>query len=388
MLRVLIVVVVLFPVYCFSQNQTIPANGFARYSELGDELYIAALYSEFTSQDPSVIRSLSNVRMEMKITTERVAYRKLARLFVSSSAINNRPEVLTANADAMEAFLGSFQDHLYWGDHIVINRVAEGVTVAINGVALTQIDSPDLFNVLLNIWIGDVPPSREFKAQILGAESTDDLQAAFLNVNFQPERVAAIESWLSDAEESVAAEEVAPSPRPQPVAQAQPTPTRRPPPVVVAPTIAAPRADTATQTESADAAAQQEEPQVAVVSRPPVQTEPEPEPEDTFDDEFSAENLLAAQLYANKLLIHSQRNMSYPNISRRLGQQGTVVASVTIDRDGALLDYILTEESNHSPLNSAVKKGVRRSEPFPEIPRQIRGESFTFRVPVTFRFSE
>ena len=48
------------------------------------------------------------------------------------------------------------------------------------------------------------------------------------------------------------------------------------------------------------------------------------------------------------------------------------------------LAFELEDKTKHRMLNEAVVKGVKRSAPFPEVPELIKGETFTFQVPVAF----
>ncbi len=380
------------------------ANGFAKYSEFDEDLYIGALYLTSPSDNPAAIRRSVPKRMEIKIVPRKLSYRRFGNLLIKSAAINNAPQVLVDNADAMESFLGWFKGNLTNGDHLVLAHTARGFSLTINGVELGTLASPTLFNVLLNTWIGGVPPNRDFKTGILGQARSEQLQQDFASLAYDRGRIAQIERWKTDmqalaaeearlAEEERIAREAAKKAelarqrardveKKRAAARARAAEKARIANIEAA-KGAAGAGQSALVAGQKSAAREQKPAQLAMAGKQNIEIE-EDAPR---ADEFSAENLLAVQLYANKLLVHSQKKMQYPKVSRRMGHHGTVVASVTIDSRGQLIDFVLTETSKYNPLNLAVKKGIERAEPFPVPPDNIAGKDFTFTVPVTFRYN-
>lgn len=452
-------------------DSALVANGYARYSELGSDFYVGALFMRIPSSDPEVIRGVADKRMEFKILGG-MSHRRFAQLLVKGSAINNKPQLLVENAKAMEAFLGGLKGNLNHGDHVVFAPTKGGLSLSVNSVELVAVEAPGLLNVLLNIWIGDVPPSRDFKSRMLGLTSPLEYQGDFDFLKYSPLRASEIKAWKaasaapvqnSARERRLQSEQAAVAGKNRVVNQGVTVKEGR---VAQASTVARAGASSGVQAaqrgrvESLNAsvnrspeqqrsaihltsgggtllerpAAEQHMPlaenaldavaaeaevamspasatpeleadqsievakRVAAVSKDavfesPVSEGPVPEvmvsEADRLAEEkaISAEDVLNEQFYANKLLLHSQQKMRYPEFSRRMGQEGTIIVSVTIDRKGTLVDFVLTEASEYSPLNEAVKKGITQSEPFPQIPEKIPGNTFTFVVPVTFKIT-
>lgn len=400
-------------------DDSLSANGYAKYSEFGNDVFIAALYVDSRSDDVAALRNKVQKRIEIKIVADKYSYRRLASMFVKGAAINNRPALLTSNAQAMENFLSWFRGNFVQGDHIVLNNQRDGFSFYINGVKLADIKSPQLFNILLNTWIGEVPPSREFKASVLGEKNASDFAGEFLVLESKPSRISEIERWKSDAENTDVLAREQGVKNVKPVKAAAVVKRTTPSPVKKAVQVAAKVSSVVPKSsESKSSTPESNEPKstskpkvvasvpakvvkkesvkVVIEATPkPVQKLAKIEPQQAIsnaneynrNNEFSAENLLATQLYTNTLLRHCQSKMIYPRVSRRLGQTGTIVAMVTIDREGKLISSKLTEATEHKKLNAAVEKGIKRSVPYPNMPDHIKSDTFTFQVPVAYKLA-
>src|SRR5690606_13939535 len=96
-------------------------NGLAVHQELGNEIFIGALYSEVLSDDPQTLMS-SNLpmRMELKIIApDGIPLRRFSRMWIEGMAINNNSSLLTEQADNVVKFDGLFKGKLLQNDHIV-----------------------------------------------------------------------------------------------------------------------------------------------------------------------------------------------------------------------------------------------------------------------------
>ena len=96
----------------------------------------------------------------------------------------------------------------------------------------------------------------------------------------------------------------------------------------------------------------------------------------------------AVRDYGAELTAWLSRHKKYPRRARLRGQQGTALLFVELDRDGTLLDYRLEETSGHRALDREVMAMVKRAEPLPKPPEDLRGDRLTYRIPVDFFFSE
>lgn len=307
-------------------------NGFARYEEVGNPIYIGGLFLGVLSSNPDVIRGVRTKRMEIKLLTK-ISGRRFGRILTKGAAINNNPRLLVEYAKPMEVFLSAFRYDLHHGDHLVLApNINGGTTVLLNSVKIAEIAEPEFFDLILNMWIGNVPPTREFKLNILGVENRLTLLQDFEFLQPLPSRRAAVEKWFT-------AENL---PR----------------------TILSETFVPLTQEQLSEKGA-------SIL------------PNNTA--EVNVEDVLSEQFYINRLLLHSQQLMVYPELSRRMRHEGSIVVSVTIDREGKLLEYRFLESCKYRLLNDAVAEGIRNAEPYPKMPEKVEGDTYTFTVPVEFK---
>lgn len=100
---------------------------------------------------------------------------------------------------------------------------------------------------------------------------------------------------------------------------------------------------------------------------------------------FSPESLAVLQEYTARLVQLTHANIKYPRRAMQLKQTGSVRMGVVIDREGRVMDIQPLLASAYKPLNQAVEKAIRRTEPYPALPAGIAAERFEFVFPITFR---
>lgn len=89
--------------------------------------------------------------------------------------------------------------------------------------------------------------------------------------------------------------------------------------------------------------------------------------------------------YLSKLSRHLARHYEYPRRARRLGQEGTSVIVFEFARDGSLVRHSLQDSSSHPLLDDAARQMLAHAAPLPEVPDTMRGQSFTYALPVRFK---
>jgi protein TonB len=96
-----------------------------------------------------------------------------------------------------------------------------------------------------------------------------------------------------------------------------------------------------------------------------------------------AENALAS--FARQIRSRIDRNKEYPYQARRQEQEGIVRVRFTLTRDGRLAgEPVLAGSCRHARLNTAALEAVRRAQPYPVFPPQIREETMSFTIEVVF----
>jgi protein TonB len=89
----------------------------------------------------------------------------------------------------------------------------------------------------------------------------------------------------------------------------------------------------------------------------------------------SYNQLVAAQL---------QRFKQYPPGAKAAGEQGTSRLSFSLGRGGQVLGSRLAGSSGHAALDGETLAMVRRAQPFPGFPPEMKQGSMSFNVPVQF----
>ena len=88
--------------------------------------------------------------------------------------------------------------------------------------------------------------------------------------------------------------------------------------------------------------------------------------------------------YRQMVAAHLQRFKQYPPAAKAAGQQGTARISFTLSRSGAVLSAGLGGSSGHSALDAETLAMVRRAQPFPAFPADVKQSSMPFSAPVAF----
>ena len=379
-------------------------TGYAKYSEFSEDLFITTLIADESAlQGPVTSRDIKKI--EIKFLTN-LSQRRFRKMIMQSAAINNDPFTIRKNAAHLTSFASQFRGEFIRGDHLVISTDnAGGLVSSINGIEIGNVGSDELFGALVNVWIGPVPPSRDFKNALLGSADYSAVKIAFDSLDYDVKRRDELAKLSSpeqiNAEDSITDEEsesetvTAPSVAESATASATTSQIQSPTNPAAA-TEQAPKSEATANATNNEASIAKAALTPAVVN--PVKVESKPvietpkiakqvaKPTIEKAVKVEANNRLneITEEYATELAYHAKRNIVYPKRSMKLGHTGNVTALVTIDRDGQLLEVNMVNPADFSSLNNAVKKGIKRSEPYPDIPVPIEGETFTFMVPVAF----
>lgn len=92
----------------------------------------------------------------------------------------------------------------------------------------------------------------------------------------------------------------------------------------------------------------------------------------------------AVASYKQMVAAHLQRFKQYPPGAKAAGQQGTARVSFTLGRGGQVLSAGLGGSSGHSALDAETLAMVRRAQPFPAFPSDVKQGSMSFSAPVAF----
>lgn len=385
-------------------------NGIASYTKLGKERFLAGLYlSESNADANSILGSQAPQKMEMRVTAKRLSSRTLAKLWIESMAINNSPQVLAEQANAMVRFSKLIKRTLRPGDQLIIHRKSVGETeLSLNGLALGTIKQTGFFNTLLRSWLGTVPFSSSFKSQLLVAGSIDEtLNNRYVSIIPDSERTQKLAGQISSSTASnsqasasnvstqetsapintVRAETSQPAPE-QPASNRQAQLLADEPPVLTQPIVAKPDISL-TPEPSAEDTPPEESPETTALAPQtildPDELEEEFDEEDDAGPDFTAEAILNRQLYHSKLVKWAYQYVKYPKRAIAREQEGSVQLELIVDRSGNLQELKLIEPSRYNTLNRAAQKAIEEAAPFPPMPETMEQTEFNFTLPIVFR---
>jgi protein TonB len=92
----------------------------------------------------------------------------------------------------------------------------------------------------------------------------------------------------------------------------------------------------------------------------------------------------AVASYNQRVAAHLQRFKQYPPGAKAAGQQGTARLSFSLGRGGQVLTSRLSGSSGQAALDAETMAMVRRAQPFPAFPPEMKQGSMSFNVPMQF----
>ena len=413
---------------CFATNgiaqdssfDKLPLNGLASFSQLRKEYYIGGLYLERLSQDTeSAINISGKKRMAIHITIDKWSPRRFAKQWNQAILINNEQESLEEFTDQILAFTDIPKYDLIAGDRIVINMDPDnGTTVYLNDQRMLKTPNNAFFDILLNTWIGQRPPSSDFKNDILTLPT--DAGGTELLLRYEataPEksRKKVVARWVQSRKTTAAPQNTAsrPATAPPPMngttvtakhsgQNATKTKTKT---AITAVSVAVAVAATpkpALALDKPKLTVAIEKPKAAPTAKPVPKASPKvvektkapekkttskpkkPQPNtEKLEQEQEQEKLM--RTYRSNILKLTYLNTQYPQKAMNFRQEGLVILKVRVNRKGKVLEIIEETISEHKLLNKAAKKAIKRTAPYPESPKNLKGDEIIISLPFNFK---
>jgi protein TonB len=200
-----------------------------------------------------------------------------------------------------------------------------------------------------------------------------------------PEMQAADASPPEAAKPEPVQEQLAPTPpQPKPEVEAPPEQTTQPTPPKPEPAKIVPDPPKPMPAKPKPVRAEAKQPTEATPA-PRTSAAPRAERQAPAASAISAGATAAAIASYNQLVAaHLQRFKQYPPASKAAGQQGTARLSFSLSRSGQVLASHLAGSSGHAALDGETLAMVRRAQPFPAFPPDMKQASMSFNVPVQF----
>ena len=378
-------ILALLLIFSSATQAELQLNGSAIYQDLGKQQFVAALFVENLSNNANSIQlQQSAKRMEVRIIND-YSKRRWLNLWMQSISINNDRESFSGSAQEVIDIMRAPKAAPKRGDVIeYLFDPDQGTSVRFNGTELIANYPPEVFNILLRTWIGPIPPSTAFKDQLLGNSIDMDADELLTDIQPQSSRVALAASWMAPPPE--AAVEQTTSATDTDISE---TETELP----AAETLASEQPDAVPEGDlKPDALAAGAEPSIADIEQVAENTGVEvdtqadnAEPQEEEIADFNVSEALAQRDYTPLVVAQIYKAIRYPNRAADKNQQGTVRIGVTIDRSGELISAVTTQESRYRLLNQAALKAVKKAAPFPQLPEQMKADSFEVNLPITFR---
>lgn len=402
--------------------------GIGIHQEKRNDIYVGALFSPEQITD---VTDLNDTYMSKRMSFKFVAKyspRQLSRLWKQRIAMNNSKSIWRPMTKEIIQFSRIFKRPMQAGDLINIDYIpGVGTEVLLNNTSFLTIEKPEFYQLLLNIWVGTIPPTEAFKEGITGS-IPESLQATYLD------RFNSIDTIAGRFDEDKAAPpaKVAQTPAAtKPAAESKPVTTQRQPepkpqqkavvtnePPVSTPSnndIAQPLNQPKTEVEAEKLAREdlvdlgtlpEVKPKLVTESEPVTDSNEEnteqekipepiekaevekvakldvPEPEEDF---FDAD--LAAGSYTLDLISSIRKYQTYPKKALAAGDEGDITVMIKIDNEGSIIDNRIIKRSGSRILDRAVLRMIRKAQPFPKIPAELEMTEFEFEVPLTFRLS-
>lgn len=148
-------------------DKTLVLNGLGLRKKYMVKVYVAGLYLEQKSSDPSAILKPDVPKRVVMHFVRSVSKNQIVDAF-NESFEDNSPDAKQTMKSEIDQFLSAFEP-VKDGDEILLTYIpGTGTTVAIGGKDKVTIAAPAFSSVLFSVWLGPKPPSQDLKAGLLG----------------------------------------------------------------------------------------------------------------------------------------------------------------------------------------------------------------------------
>ena len=89
-------------------------------------------------------------------------------------------------------------------------------------------------------------------------------------------------------------------------------------------------------------------------------------------------------LFTGKVRQRIANAKHYPRTARRRGMEGQPVIAFSLNRQGRLMKVNLAQTSGYQLLDQAALEAVQQAAPYPEIPAELKTNTYQFKLPIYF----
>ena len=396
-------IIMLFTAFLFSpaQADSLILNGSAVFTHLARDHYIGGLYLPAPNDDPDYILSASTAkRMQIVVKVPTWSPRRWSQIWQNNIAINN--DSLSSDQSVQQALMTftSFpRQDIKAGDEIIVDYTPNGNSrVLLNGDLVLEVAGTEFFNYMINTWIGKLPPTREFRQNILGQGTANQEQEDQL-LNHKTQRAGLFSGWVAAEQAAIKAEQERINQARQAAAaelqkqraeeaarqqelkrqaelkrqeelklqQAQTAAKAVTPATAEAERLAKQRAD------------QQRKQQAAQAQKPKAQAAVSSAKTKENEQQYHL-NMLQWQLQRQ-----IQATVTYPAWAKQFGQESLVELDLQVNRQQEVSNLKVRNDNTPDLLANEVKRAIAVAAPKTAIPSELAGDSWP--VSVSYLFS-
>ena len=363
-------------------------NGVSAYQQLSKEYYLGALFTTQNSQSSDyILQSQEPQTMVIRVTARKWSTRSFKGVWLEDIAMNNNLKGNLDLAEAVHAFTTIPNKSLVAGDEVTITfHPLTGTEVTLNKHTVLSYPNKKLFNALLRCWIGDVPPSRLFQSDILGAESivTSNREShltRFNNLQIKRERVNLVASWREDEEKiqralDLAAAEIKRRKKDELEARALLEQSRKNEPQA--------QANADSINETVDKTPIEKTTQLATINQ---ETKVRQEQQDKELAKLKAKQTIRdyyTQVYEWEIAAQIHERVAYPEWGRQFELSGRVTLSFIVNRQGVLMGVTDIQPLNSGLLGDALQEALLKASPFKTFPEGLDDDQLAMSVSYYF----
>lgn len=360
-----------------SAKQALPLHGSSIHFENNVSFYIAGLYlGEPTSDLNAILSPQMRKKMQIVISKPKWRSRGWRQHWRNSIAINNPGS--TGDKEALKGLIGftsMVKGDLLKGDEIIVDYEDNLTQVYLNGELVLKSKGSTFVKFLLRTWLGEVPPSSQFRKDLLTAHSGVGWEAnsgLLSGYRFPVNRSGIYSGWLAGERAIVDAEKKRIAKiRADALAQQKKAAQRK-----AELALAAKKREEARKRDARRKAAlakQANAKKVVVPSTPPPKSK----------EEIAFERREAQEYYLRLIEWQIQRyvdnNIEYPHWALKFAEEGLVELEFQINRQGEVVS--LDDNSNQdSMLVKELLRVVKNAGPIITIPASIEKDSWVLRA--------
>jgi len=403
-------------------GQDLSLFGIAIHQEKRNDIYIGALFvSGDIKESHQLLDTNIGKRMSLRFISK-YSNRKMSRLWKQRIAMNNNKSSWQPYTKEIVQFSSVFQRSMVAGDELNIDYIPKiGTSVYLNGTLFLTVEKLEFYNVLLKVWIGSLPPSESFKRGINGknkdsevgelTQQYDSLQAEigrFDEDKVKPIAVAKKTTKKEVKKKTVPKKQVKKTPtvkkeKSKSIAETESlvkelqsnvkvstTTTQKTKPKIETTDILATNLTSKQMLDNGSNAfklAGTENLSLKSNDKNKDATANDSNNSEELDEELVDADLLLGS-YSQEIMRQVRRHQSYPQKAVIAGEEGFLIVKITIDKNGELISNKVIQRARSRSLNKGVLRIIRKSAPFPPIPKELGLAEFQIEIPMNFSLSD